>query len=536
MNNHPAHVLLIEDNPGDADLVRLRLVESSSDVDVSCVERLSEGLAAVTEQHPSVVLLDLNLPDSHGAETFRKLLSKAPGVPVVVLSGQDDEDLAVKAVHQGVQDYLVKGSFDSKQLARAMRYAIERQALLTSLDMSRRQQLQFKDQFLSHVSHELRTPLTCIHQFVTLMLDGLAGSLNREQREHLGTIFRSVNQLRTMIADLLEAARAETGKISVEPRCISIDEVIRQAINMLRANADDKRIGLEAGLDTRIPLVNADPDRLQQILINLIDNAIKFTPPDGSVMVKAFLVEPDPGFVYVSVSDTGRGISPEARALIFERLYQDPNAIDDSRKGLGLGLYITKELVRLQGGRIWLESQIGHGSVFTFTLPLFSLPKLLFPVLTDQGRLRETVSLITVEIEPVPAASSDRWQDARRQCLQVLKSSVYRGEDVVLPLPRASSLEEFFLIVAAADESGVRAMEKRICERLERDPELRNVCRVKVTSNVLSAPRSQELPLQEQVQLMADRISEIALPVFHRQPVLLAPRQENSGPPTGPQM
>src|SRR5439155_1756627 len=141
MSDEPAHVLLIEDNPGDADLVRLRLVESSSDLDVSCVDRLSAGLESINQHQPSLVLLDLNLPDSRGAETFRKVLNKAPGVPIVVLSGQDDEELANKAVHQGVQDYLVKGDFDSKQLSRAMRYAIERQSLLRSLDMSRQQQL-----------------------------------------------------------------------------------------------------------------------------------------------------------------------------------------------------------------------------------------------------------------------------------------------------------------------------------------------------------------------------------------------------------
>src|SRR3954452_5033563 len=107
-------------------------------------------------------------------------------------------------------------------LSISMPSSIERQALLTSLDMSRRQQLQFKNEFLSHVSHELRTPLTCIHQFVTLMLDGFAGQVVPEQREHLETIFRSVNQLRAMITDLLEATRAETGKISVEPQCIII--------------------------------------------------------------------------------------------------------------------------------------------------------------------------------------------------------------------------------------------------------------------------------------------------------------------------
>ena len=271
MNNESTHVLLIEDNPGDADLVRLRLVEAHSDLAVSCVNRLSTGLASMIVETPAMVLLDLNLPDSHGAETYRKVLDEAPSVPIVVLSGQDDEELAVNAVHQGVQDYLVKGNFDSKQLARAMRYAIERQGLLTSLDISRRQQLQFKNEFLSHVSHELRTPLTCIHQFVSLMLDGLAGKLSPEQREHLETVFRSVNQLRAMITDLLEATRAESGKISIEPQCIVIGDVIRQAISMLQGTAQAKRIGLEAGLDIRIPLVYADSNRVLQVLTNLID-------------------------------------------------------------------------------------------------------------------------------------------------------------------------------------------------------------------------------------------------------------------------
>lgn len=203
MSKQPRHILLIEDNPGDADLIRLRLVEANSDLDVAFADRLSTALDSLTQNEPAVVLLDLNLPDSHGAETFRNVLRKAPGVPVVVLSGQDDEELALKAVHQGVQDYLVKGNFDGKQLARAMRYAMERQALLTSLDMSRKQQLQFKDQFLSHVSHELRTPLSSIHQFVTILLDGLAGPVSAEQREHLETVMRSANQLHSMIAHLL---------------------------------------------------------------------------------------------------------------------------------------------------------------------------------------------------------------------------------------------------------------------------------------------------------------------------------------------
>jgi DNA-binding response OmpR family regulator len=169
MDDQTTRVLLIEDNPGDADLIRLRLVEGQSSVKVDCVNRLSDGLASMTNEAPSLVLLDLNLPDNHGAETFRRVMKHAPNTPVVVLSGQDDEALAIKAVHQGVQDYLIKGDVTSKQLERAIRYAVERQALLRSLEISQKQQLEFKNQFLSHVSHELRTPLTCIHQYVTLI-------------------------------------------------------------------------------------------------------------------------------------------------------------------------------------------------------------------------------------------------------------------------------------------------------------------------------------------------------------------------------
>jgi DNA-binding NtrC family response regulator len=139
VSNQPTHVLLIEDNQGDADLVRLRLVESNSDLEVSCAGRLSTGLAALAVKPPAVVLLDLNLPDSHGAETFRNVLNQAPGVPVVVLSGMEDEELALEAIRQGVQDYLVKGAFDGKQLERSLRYAIARQALLRVFDTNRTQ-------------------------------------------------------------------------------------------------------------------------------------------------------------------------------------------------------------------------------------------------------------------------------------------------------------------------------------------------------------------------------------------------------------
>lgn len=511
MNDPSTRVLLIEDNPGDADLVRLRLVEGMSPVDVNCVDRLSAGLASLTEKQPSVVLLDLNLPDSHGAETFRKVLETAPGVPIVILSGQDDESLAVKALHQGVQDYLVKGSITSAGLDRAMRYAVERQALLRSLEMSRKQQLEFKNQFLSHVSHELRTPLTCIHQFVTILLDGLAGEVNPEQRDHLKTILRSVNQLGAMVRDLLEASRAESGKIHIEPRCVVIADLIRQAVTMLQPVAQEKQVGLEIRPDSTLPFVHGDPDRILEVLINLIDNGIKFTPPGGAVTVQASLVGTDPDFVYISVADTGCGITAEAKALVFERLYQDPNAQDNSRKGLGLGLFIAKELVGLHGGRIWAASEPGHGSTFSFTLPLYSLAKLLAPVIAYQGHLREAIVLVKVALKSLTRPPQGTWKKTCQHCLEILQRCVYLDKDLVLPPMTTTGVEQTYFVVASTDLERAEIMMRRIREQLEKVPDLSTTGKLRVSASAVPFPDpAANQTLEESVQEVASRVTEMA--------------------------
>ena len=530
MEQQTTQVLLIEDNPGDADLVRLRLVEGNSAVNVNCVNRLSDGLAWLTTETPAVVLLDLNLPDSHGAETFRRVMEHSPNVPVVVLSGQDDEVLALKAVHQGVQDYLIKGNISSKHLERSIRYAVERQALVRALEMTQKQQLEFKNQFLSHVSHELRTPLTCIHQYVTLLLDGLAGPVAPDQADHLKTVLKSVNQLHAMIRDLLEATRAESGKMRIEPRCIALGELIQQTVAMMRPTADEKKVGLEIGVDQRLPLVHADPDRILEVLINLVDNAIKFTPPDGAVMVQACVVEADPSYVYVSVSDTGRGINPETKALIFERLYQDPDAVDNSRSGLGLGLFISREIVRLHQGRIWVASEPGQGSAFTFTLPAYSLAKLLAPVVVDtsKNRLRTAFVLVRVELTPLHTPPRGKWKETWQQCLEILRRCVYLDKDLVLPPMGTAGGAETFYVVASTDMPQSGIMIARIREQMERLPELKAKCGLTimttpidlaatVSSEALSPEllsrqslSSESLPsesVEQQIQALADRVT-----------------------------
>ena len=507
--SQPAQVLLIEDNPGDADLVRLRLVESNTPVNVSCFNRLSDGLASLASHPPTVVLLDLNLPDSHGLETFRKVLEKAPDIPVVILSGQEDEALAMKAIHQGVQDYLVKGDMTSRNLERSMRYAIERQALLRSLEISRKQQIEFKNRFLSHVSHELRTPLNCIHQYVSLLFDGLAGPVAPEQRDHLQTVLKSVNQLHAMIRDLLEATRAESGKLRVETRCLALVELVQQAVAMMRPLAQEKGISVELITGPRIPLLHADPDRILEVLINLIDNAIKFTPNGGSITVKANALETDSEVAYVSIADSGCGITPEAQPLIFERLYQDPDSIDGSRNGLGLGLFIAKELVTLHGGRIWVASQAGEGSTFTFTLPIYSLSKLLKPVITHGEKLRDSIVLVRVDVKPLSNHPRGNWRETCRQCLELLQRCVFVDKDLVLPAMAGNGPAETFFVVASTDMQRVNIMTARITEQINGLALLNGTGKVEVTAKPVAITVAKSPSLDEQVEAVAARVTEM---------------------------
>ena len=518
MTQTTTKVLLIEDNPGDADLVRLRLVEGQSPVKVNCVSRLSDGLASLTSDTPSVVLLDLNLPDSRGAETFRRVMEHSPNVPVVILSGQDDEALAMRAVHSGVQDYLAKSNLSSKHLERAIRYAVERQALLRSLEIAQKQQLEFKNQFLSHVSHELRTPLTCIHQYVTLLLDGISGPVTPDQADHLKTVLKSVNQLHAMIRDLLEATRAESGKMRIEPRCVALGELVQQAVAMLRPTANEKNVGLEIGMDQRLPLVHADPDRVLEVMINLMDNAIKFTPPDGGVMLQASMVDADPSSVYVSISDTGRGIGPEAKALIFERLYQDPESVDNNRSGLGLGLFICREIIRLHEGRIWVSSEPGQGSTFTFTLPVYSLAKLLAPVVTYQDSLRPSFVLVRIELTPLTNPPRGNWKETWQQCLEVVRRCVYLDKDLLLPPMGTSGTTETFFIVASTDLQSSGIMTTRIREQLERVPDLKTKCTLTITTVPVEIPSAGEaVALPERVESVADCVTRMIMATRERQ-------------------
>jgi signal transduction histidine kinase len=469
MRENPLRVLLVEDNAGDARLLReMFRTERPGSFELTHLSRMSEAVAHLARGGVDVVLLDMGLPDEHGLETVRRSIAAAPGVPVIVLTGLDDEVLAAQAMKEGAQDYLIKGQIENRALPRALRHAIERYRLQTEADLIRTHQMQFKDEFLSHVSHELRSPLSAIYQFVTILLDRLAGELNPEQDEYLGIVLRNVKQLQAMIFDLLDVTRVQAGKLTIELQCTSVSDAIAYAVNTLEGAATAKGITLSSKLQGRLPSVCADPTRTRQILIILVDNAIKFTPENGTVKVHARVVEEDPNFLLLEVSDSGCGISPDMTEQIFERLFQTPDPAAGARKGLGLGLYICKELVIRQGGKIWAKSEPGRGAVFSVTLPVFSLARLIIPALRKERRTEGSITLVITEIGSQTGWLSDELRAEHSHGVRdLLQRCLHSDLDVLLPKMGSAGAAELYFIVAVTDQIGGEAITRRIREQLD---------------------------------------------------------------------
>ncbi len=507
MKERALQVLLVEDNAGDARLLReMFSTEKPDSFELTHLLRMSEAVIHLAKGGVDVLLLDMGLPDGHGLDTVRRAHAAAPGVPVIVLTGLDDEALAAEAMKEGAQDYLIKGQIENRALPRALRYAIERHRMQAETDLIRTQQLQFKDEFLSHVSHELRSPLTAIYQFATILLDKLAGELNLEQHEYLEIVLRNVKQLQSMINDLLEVTRVQAGKLMIEPECTSVSDAITYTVNTLQGAARGKGITLWSEEGGRSPSVSADPIRIQQILIILVDNAIKFTPTGGAVKVQTRVFEKDPGFLLVEVSDTGCGISPEMTECIFENLYQITDPGQAGRKGLGLGLYICKELVTRQGGKIWVTSEPQKGSRFFFTAPIFSLASWIGPMLTQEKKPGDSITLLAVEM-----GSRDGWlsPDVRKEMSHVarrlLQQCLRPDTDVLLPNMDSASVRELFFAVVYTHEQGAEVISTRIRRQFGNCEQLRPAELMLAVSHSFLAPISREK--NESMETFAEQVA-----------------------------
>ena len=231
-----------------------------------------------------------------------------------------------------------------------------------------------KDEFVSTVSHELRTPLTIMKEFTYIMLDGLGGKISSKQKEFLTIINNNIDRLTHIISNLLNISKIESGKITLNRQVTILPGYLRATVSALRKLADKKNIKIQSSIARKMSPVFIDKERMIEVLTNIVENAIKYTPDGGTIKVCAkesdYKAVGTRGFVEISIADTGEGIAKENLERIFERFHQVDRKAGPGMKGTGLGLAIAKSLVEMHQGRIWAKSDgIGKGSRFIFVLP-----------------------------------------------------------------------------------------------------------------------------------------------------------------------
>jgi|GEM_PF-1337286 len=349
-------ILLVEDNHGDARLLREMFNERDvNQCTLNHVASMKEAEKHLAEQSVDLILLDLGLPDADGLGAIRRIRTAAPHVPLVVLTGLDDDTIAVQALHEGAQDFLVKGQIETRGLLRAMRYANERKHLES-----------MKDEFVSSVSHELRTPLTSICASLGLLLGNAGGKMPEPALRLLSIAYSNCQRLVRLVNDILDIEKLESGQASFNFEKIAVASLVAQVVEANQGFAQEHGVKMRIGHSPAVADVRADPDRLVQVVTNLLSNAIKFTAPGTEVEVA---IECADNNIRIAVRDHGPGITADFKPRIFERFVQSDATDTRLRGGTGLGLSIVKQIVHRLGGKVGFDDAPGGGTVFYVDLP-----------------------------------------------------------------------------------------------------------------------------------------------------------------------
>jgi signal transduction histidine kinase len=356
-------VLLVDDDPADRRLVQLALDRSSTEVDfdVVTVGALSEAAEFLTNERCDIALLDLGLPDSHGLETVQKVHGINPDVPIVVLTGAADGEMALDAIRSGAEDYLVKGKPLEFALVRIIRYTVERKRteqnvskLLKEVENINRE----LSDFASIVSHDLKAPLRGIKTLAEWIMTDNADRLTEDGREQMELLSSRVDRMHNLIEGVLEYSRV--GREKEKRVTVHLGELVPEIWDMISAPET-----ISFTVEMELPEIQCEHTRISQVFQNLLSNAAKYMDkPEGHVVVRCV----ETGHVWeFSVSDNGPGIDQRHFEKIF-RMFQTLTA-RDGFESTGVGLTVVKKIVEMYGGKIWVESEVGKGTTFFFTLP-----------------------------------------------------------------------------------------------------------------------------------------------------------------------
>ena len=350
--NAATRALLIEDNPDDACLLGEALNEArDASIELVHVEQLTEAANLLKATAFDVILLDLSLPDSQGIETVLRIQAAAPAIPIIVLTGLDDDNIALQAVRAGAQDYLVKGDINARSLVRAIRYASERKKSfeeLSRLAHELTRALKVKDEFLSVISHELKTPLIAIMGYAQLLEADSRGKQTTEETA-ARVIREKSHELLKMIQRILEVVRIEAGEVMIANNILRLSDFFCDLSQDYRVQIKENVV-IEWECPGDLPIILMDGTKLKQILQHLIENAIKFTQ-EGRIIISVRDLEGTDS-LQISVQDTGVGIPDHLLAVIFDKFHQADNSAKRDFEGMGLGLYVVKRLIEMLNGKI----------------------------------------------------------------------------------------------------------------------------------------------------------------------------------------
>jgi signal transduction histidine kinase len=393
-------VLIVDDDEVDRMAVRRALKKASLSMELSEAMNYADSIALLKDTPFDCVFLDYQLPDQDGLTLVRNARQLGLVVPLVVLTGQGDEQIAVELMKAGATDYLSKSRITPERLEQVLRNAIrvyraEMKAAIANQQLresnellkrqnqeleAQRQQIQLqnlklieasqlKSQFLATMSHELRTPLNAIIGFSQLLLRRSKGSLTDSQTDMVERILNNGKHLLELLNDILDLSKIEAGRLELKPEYFDLIHVVNTTVEELRSLADEKHLSLQVSIDLQDTEVFTDPSRLRQILVNLLSNAIKFTE-SGGVWVRVNPLSADHSDrITISVKDTGIGIAQNQLKQIFEPFRQIDQTTTRKHPGTGLGLAITDSLVRMMQGKIFVESQVDQGTTFRVELP-----------------------------------------------------------------------------------------------------------------------------------------------------------------------
>ncbi len=390
-------ILVIDDDQVDRIAVRRALKKAGVQMELSEAGDAEAALVALKDTTFDCVFLDYHLPEQDGLGLVKQLQAIGLKVPLIVLTGQGDEQIAVEMMKAGASDYLSKSRVSPETLSQTLRNAIrvhqaEREAalanqrLLKSNELLRRknqelekqrQQIQLqnlelqqayrlKSQFLATMSHELRTPINAIMGFSQILLRQYPEPLTPQQTDIVGRILNNSQNLLAMLNEVLDFSKIEAGQMTLNPEEFNLATLAQITAEELRSLAVQKNLSLQVHIDLENPLVVHDQSCLRRVLVNLLSNAIKFTST-GGVWVEVWELNAEG--VALAVKDTGIGIAPEHLETIFEAFRQVDQTLTRQHAGTGLGLAIANTLVKMMQGKIAVESQLSKGSVFRVEIP-----------------------------------------------------------------------------------------------------------------------------------------------------------------------